>query len=240
MIKIKITDMLQDILKTKWEESYQRGENFIFYPKEEIVKFLNRFVRKRTGVDTFTDILDFKNTIRGLDYGCGIGRLTILMREFGIDAYGIDIASPALAVAKDLAVKLGSPELQDRFSHFDGGSIPFEDNFFDITISEGVLDSMSFELAKRNLKEIGRVTKQLAFVSLISGDTSEYHREFCEEKVVQTEHEIGTVQSYFNWSKIQELIAGTNFIIDWCNLVTEESVISHYKYGRYYVVLKKV
>lgn len=138
-----------DLFTHKWEESYNRGENFIFYPKDEIVKFLNRFVRKRTGVDTFTDILNFRNTVRGLDHGCGIGRLTILMREFGMDAYGIDIALPALAVAKDLAVKLGFPELQDRFSHFDGGSIPFEDNFFDIAISEGVLDSMSFELAKK-------------------------------------------------------------------------------------------
>lgn len=240
MINIKIADMLQDILKTKWEESYKRGENFIFYPKDEIVKFLNRFVRKKTGVDTFTNILDFSHTIRGLDYGCGIGRLTMLMREFGIDAYGIDIAPTALVVAKDLAVKLGFSELQDRFSHFDGGLIPFEDIFFDITISEGVLDSMSFGLAKRNLKEISRVTKQLAFISLISGDTSEYHREFCGEEVVQTEHETGTVQSYFSWSKIQELIAGTNFIIEWCNLITEESVISRYKYGRYYIVLKKL
>ncbi len=31
----------------QWEESYARQENFIFYPKEEYVKFLNRFVRKK-------------------------------------------------------------------------------------------------------------------------------------------------------------------------------------------------
>lgn len=30
-----------DSYKEKWDESYARYENFIFYPKEEVVKFLN-------------------------------------------------------------------------------------------------------------------------------------------------------------------------------------------------------
>ena len=33
--------------KKNWEASYSRGENFIYYPKEEIVKFLNRFIKKK-------------------------------------------------------------------------------------------------------------------------------------------------------------------------------------------------
>ena len=36
-----------DTKKEKWEESYGRGENFMYYPKEETVKFLNRFVKKK-------------------------------------------------------------------------------------------------------------------------------------------------------------------------------------------------
>lgn len=30
--------------------------------------------------------------LKGLDYGCGIGRQTLLLKEFGINAYGIDIS----------------------------------------------------------------------------------------------------------------------------------------------------
>jgi hypothetical protein len=30
----------------KWNESYDRGENNILYPQPEVVKFLNRFIRK--------------------------------------------------------------------------------------------------------------------------------------------------------------------------------------------------
>lgn len=228
------------VLKEKWDESYQRKENFIFYPKEETVKFLNRFVRKRIGVNTFKDILDFSNKIRGLDFGCGIGAQTILMHEFGIDAYGIDISEIAIKQAKELAIFKGCPKLSNNFSVYDGIKIPFDDNFFDIVISESVLDSMYFSMAKNLIKEIDRVCKNLFFVSLISGDDSFHFREYCGEEIVETEHEKGTVQSYFNFSKIKELISDVNFEIVWARLITEESIIDRYKYGRYYLVLRKV
>lgn len=81
---------MEEIFKNEWEESYKRHENFIFYPHDEVVKFLNRFVRKRIDIDEFIDILPMP--LKGLDFGCGIGRQTILMEEFGIEAYGIDIS----------------------------------------------------------------------------------------------------------------------------------------------------
>ena len=64
-----------DLKAVKWEESYGRLENYIFYHQAEVVKFLNRFVRKRTGVNTFKDILTSgSGKLRALDFGCGIGR----------------------------------------------------------------------------------------------------------------------------------------------------------------------
>ncbi len=223
----------------KWEESYNRYENFIFYPKEEYVKFLNRFVRKKIGIDKFVDILDFERGGRALDFGCGLGRLTILMKEFGLDAYGVDISRNAIANAKVLAKHLGYPDMEDRFVTIDGKKLAFPDDYFQITISEGVLDSMHYELAKINMKEIDRVTSELAFISLISGDDSEHYREYAGEEVVQAEHERGTIQSYFSMEKIRSLIGSTGFKIKWCRLVTEESVLDRYKGGRYYLVLEK-
>lgn len=231
--------MSQDILKEKWDGSYSRGENFIFGPKDESIKFLNRFVRKRTGVDTFRDILSFNETVRGLDYGCGVGGQTILMKSYGIDAYGVDISSVAIETARNFSVCSGYPDLVDRFQLVAGGDIPFTDSFFDITISEAVLDSMKFDIAKRVLSEIDRVTKSLVFISLISGDSLGHGKEFSGDEVVATEFEQGTIQSYYNWSKIQELIAGTRFSIKWCHLLREEGVVSPYRVGRYFLVLSK-
>src|SRR3989338_4367554 len=147
-----------DLFVDKWDESYTRGENFIFGPKEESIKFLNRFVRKRTGINTFRDIFDFSKTIRGLDYGCGVGGQMILMKMYGIDAYGIDISSVAIETARNFTVCSGYPDLADRFQLIEESkNIPFKDGFFDITICEGVLDSMKFDIAKRVLSEIDRV-----------------------------------------------------------------------------------
>lgn len=226
-------------LKLKeWNESYERKENFMFYPKEESVKFINRFVRKRIGTNEFIDILG-KSEIKGLDFGCGIGAQTILMHEFGIEAYGIDISNEAINKAKEIAIAKGYPDLAGRFLIYDGENIPFENDFFDICIAEGVLDSMYFDLAKKCLKEIERVVKKLVFISLISGDDHKHYREYCEDEIVEEQHERATVQSYYNFTKINKLIEGTSFKIIWCRLMQEIGVDHKYKYGRYHLVLKK-
>jgi len=230
-----------DIKKKYWEESYNRKENFIYYPYEQVVKFLNRFVRKKVGVKEYIDIIkpDGNRRLRGLDFGCGIGAQTRLMHDFGIEAYGIDISEVAIKEAKLISKWEGYEELIDRFIIYDGKHIPFEDNFFDICISEGVLDSMPFDLALHLIREIDRVTSKLAFISLISGDDSEHYREYDGEEEVKAEHEKGTIQSYFNYTKILKLVEGTNFNIKWCRLIQEIGVNHKYKYGRYYIVLEK-
>jgi len=230
---------MEKLKKKEWDESYKRHENFIFYPKEEVVKFLNRFVRKRIDVNKFIDIIDFSHGVKGLDFGCGIGRMTILMAEFGIEAYGIDISEVSIDKAKELCEYLGYPELKKRFKVFDGLHIPFPDNFFDLTISSGVLDSMPFEIAKLLIKEIERVTKKLIYIDLISGDNEEFFREFDGEIIVKNGIEKGTVQSYFNFTKILKLIENTKLNIKWCRLIIEEGVIDKFKYGRYHIVLEK-
>ena len=225
-----------ELYKSKWNESYNRNENHIFYPKEEVVKFLNRFVRKKMGNNVFQDVLKLneEGVIRGLDYGCGIGRMTMLMDEFNIDAYGVDISKSAIQKAKELF-----PSLSNNFTEVDGDVLPFEDSFFDISICESVIDSMYYDAAKKIIKELERVTDKLTFISFISGDNSEHHREYSAEEIVCKEHEKGTVQSYYNWLKINQLISLTNYKPIWAQLHTRESLLNQYKYGRYFIVLGK-
>ena len=35
-----------ELFKDEWETSYGRGENSIFYLQTEVVRFINRFIRK--------------------------------------------------------------------------------------------------------------------------------------------------------------------------------------------------
>lgn len=228
--------MSDDIRNKQWDNSYDRFENYIFYPKEEVVKFLNRFVRKKISENNFQDIIKTYDggVISGLDYGCGIGRMTMLMHEFNIDSYGLDISKSAIKKAKELF-----PVLKNKFTVIDSEAIPFEDSYFDISICESVIDSMHYDVAVRVIKELERVTEKLIFISFISGDDSEHYREYAGEEIVQTEHEKDTVQSWYNWTKINSLISNTSLKIKRARLVTEESLKERYKYGRFNVVLKK-
>ena len=231
-----------ELLKEQWNAAYTRGDNQMLYPKEETVKFLNRHVRKRTGPNTFRDVLPprpGRQQLHGLDFGCGIGRMTILMEEFGIRAWGVEISETSLDMAAELCDHFGHADLKERLLQVDGLNLPFAADFFDVGLCAGVLDSMHFDVALQTVQELDRVIDRVLYVDLISGDNDRFQREFDGEEIVSAEVEHGTVQSYFNWSKIQRLFVDTRFQIKTCRLMTEESVTDRFRYGRYHVVLRK-
>lgn len=233
---------MTQLMTDAWDAAYTRGDNQMLYPKEEVVKFLNRCVRKRISPQETRDILQPRpgaSQLSALDFGCGIGRLTVLLEEFGIEAHGVDISPVSLDMARQLASDSGYPELLDRLHCVDGFELPFETGAFDVGIAAGVLDSMRFDVAQVAIKELDRVVSRCLYVDLISGDNDRFHREFAEEEVVDAEVERGTVQSYFNFEKIRALFAPTSFKIDQCRLVTEQSCTDHFRYARYHVYLTK-
>lgn len=231
-----------DLQRLAWEKSYARCENFMFYPKEETVKFLNRHVRKRTGIDTFRDVLQPHEgrRLRGLDFGCGIGRNVVLFEEFGIEGHGVDISAASLHVARKLAEASGFSGARARLHQVDGiQTLPYDEGYFDFATACGVLDSMPFVAARRAMRELDRIVRSLVFVDLISGDSSTHHAEYAGEETVATAHEEGTIQSYFNYTRIQELLSGTGFSIRTARLMTEQSLIDRFRYSRYHLVLER-
>ena len=41
--------------KSEWDKSYQKRDNFVFYPHEEVIRFVSKFIRKRVGLNEFLD-----------------------------------------------------------------------------------------------------------------------------------------------------------------------------------------
>lgn len=163
------------------------------------------------------------------------------MDEFGIQSYGIDIAKHAIDNARVLSKKFGA---KVDFRIYDGKTIPFDNNFFDFTISYGVLDSIPFQLAIKLIKEIERVSKKYFFITLIGEDSTSDFRNiknntFTGEIEVQEEHENGTIQSFFDEDKIQNLIKETKFKIKWGEKITNINIVDNKCYSRYYIVLEK-
>ncbi len=229
---------MSDSKASEWDASYLRAENYIFYPHENLVKFVNRHVRKRLGVDTFRDHIKPRagQVLTALDFGCGIGAGVLFLHEFGIKACGVDISPVCIEVARQYARSKGM-EIEDCFRVIvPNEKLPFEDRRFDFFVSCGVLDSMPFAAARQNICELARVTSQCGYVSLVAGD----YRGFFGEEEVPTQHECNTIQSYFNYAKCEDLIAGTDFAIASCELVSSETWgVAGSRIGRYHLVLQK-
>lgn len=230
----------KDFFRKEWEASYKRGENNIRYPQTEVVKFINRFVAKKIDANTTDEIMKRSDDspLRCLDFACGIGVHSILCEEFGISATGVDISKTAISKAKSNAEERGFEALSKRFSIVDQDdpSLNFVDDSFDFAIAESCLDSMYFEHAQNYFKELIRVTKAKIYFSVIG--VNEKYSPVVGDTLVQTAHEYNTIQSFYNYNQIVELIGGHEDCIDYCMESTERTLLPENSVGtRFYVVV---
>ena len=227
--------------KAEWDRSYENRDNFVFYPHEEVIRFVSKFICKRIGLEEFRETGPGSAQGRLLDLGCGIGRHVIYCHEMGLDAYGVDLSDAAIKVAGKWAEQKMVPDPEERIRQGDVRHLPWKDGYFRYAISHGVLDSMPFESARAACIELARVMGGggLFYCDLISGDDSRHAREFSGEETVKTSHEQGTIQLYFNLSKIQSLFAGV-FEIEECNLIRRENVLFGGYSSRYHLILRRI
>ena len=219
----------------QWESSYKNQDNFMFYPDDEVIRFVSKYIRKKIGPSEFVDLSQTATTDRILDLGCGIGRHVIFLSEMGLDGYGIDLSKTAVQTAVKRA-----PHLGKKIIHGDAIRLPWDDKYFQFAISHGTLDSMTFPMAQNVCLELSRVMVPggLYYCDLISGDDSFHAREYHGEETVNTRHEQGTIQSYFNIEKINKMI-GDLFFIEECLLIKKYNIFSGDFLARYHVVFRK-
>ena len=92
-----------------------------------------------------------------LDYGCGNGTLVELLRAAGYDAYGVDIRWPGAAHHPDLeAADLGRQGVLRYYE--EGGPLPFDDDMFDVVISDMVFEHVV--PLEASVREIERVLRR--------------------------------------------------------------------------------
>ena len=222
----------------RWFESYERCENFLFYPHEEVVKFVSRWIQKRVGLHEWRDVRPKAAGNRVLDVGCGIGQHLVYFTQERFDAYGVDLAPNAVKFARNWLESIGVEDAERRVLQGSAQCLPFPSEHFDVAISRGVLDSMSRELAQEAVKEIFRILRPGGYLycDLISasaeGDPTEVGEVF-----VDSAHEFGTVQSYF------DVDAARNLLSEFEELdLFQIEHISHKRtsrHGRFYIVAQK-
>ena len=226
-----------DAKKKEWNTSYQNKDNFVFYPHEEVIRFVSKYIKKRTG---FSDFELIGEAGKCLDLGCGIGRHLIYLDEMEMEPFGIDLSDYAINYAKEWFRDVNKEYLIDHLTVGPVVALPYANGYFDFVISHGVLDSMEFKIAIAAVQEVNRVLKDdgLFYFDVVSGNDYEHYREYAGEELVKGDHERNTVQSYFNYEKIKNLI-GDAFEIEECVLIQRESVVRRAKNSRYHVTVKK-
>jgi|TARA_B100001093_G_scaffold520294_1_gene614405 ubiquinone/menaquinone biosynthesis C-methylase UbiE len=225
--------------KNNWNKSYENKDNFVFYPNEEIIRFISKYIRKKTGLDSFINI-DKKNP-KILDFGCGIGRHVKFLDDYKLDAYGFDLSEEAIYYAHQYFKKLNLDHLQKKIIVSDITNLPYESKYFNYMLSHGVLDSMSYEIAKKGIKELHRVmdSKGIIFFDLISTLDTSFKKGNNMDQLVENDHENGTIQSYYNLNKINNLLNDKFTIIE----LYENSRIDHINnslLNRFNVVAQKI
>lgn len=90
-----------------------------------------------------------------LDYGCGAGTVVRLLREAGFDAYGVDIRWPGADYGDLEAEPLGNQGILRYYE--EGGQLPFDDNTFDVIVSDQVFEHVV--PLEQSVAELERVVK---------------------------------------------------------------------------------
>ena len=224
--------------RKEWNASYERGENNILYPQNQVIRFINRHVVKRKSFLDFENILGISDRkIKCLDFACGIGTHTIFCEEFNIECYCLDISEKSIEIARENANKMGLINVANRFSVIENDDqiIEFNDDFFDISIAESCLDSMPFFVAKKYFLELKRVTRFKIYFSCISSRISGKE---AGDEVVTSQHENGTIQGYFDLNRILNLTSSRveNFS-EFTEVININSANNEVLNSRFYCVL---
>lgn len=228
-----------DLRESAWNQSYERRENFLFWPHEDVIRFFAARIAKRTGLHDVMAVHGLDRPPRVLDLGCGVGRHVIFAHDMGCDAYGIDLSQSATKIAKNWASESGADP-----SHIVVGSadkMPYDNGFFDFVISHGVLDSMPFEIARHVVVETHRVLSSQGrfYCDLISGDDSRFAAPFSGEIVVDATHEQNTIQSFFDEVKLRRLFEGLFAVISLIHKRAERIVERRHS-ARWHVELRPI
>jgi ubiquinone/menaquinone biosynthesis C-methylase UbiE len=122
----------------------------------------------------------FSENDKILDFGCGSGRLSKWLINFGVDKIvGIDITNEMIEEAK----KNCSSFQNVNFLPYDGQTIPFPDGYFTKIFSIGVLSLVLDDNAFQNtIKEINRVLKKNGLFFFIENiSSSGVFEKYCGE-----------------------------------------------------------
>ena len=117
-----------------------------------------------------------QRTLRGLDVGCGTGRLLAFLHDAwpGLRLVGLDLSAPYLAEARRIAGRTARVKLMEGAAE----ALPFADSSLDLVTSSFLLHELPKKIRAQVLGEMARVLKPSGLLviveSLQKGDRPEW------------------------------------------------------------------
>lgn len=231
--------------RNAWEDSYRRGENHVFFPCDEVIRFVARYLRRRVDQDTVRDVNTSASgePLRMLDLGCGMGRNLVFGESMGVAMFGIELSQVAVDKARAWLKKSGVKNPEERVFQGDVRELPFPNGFFDHALSDSALDSMPFTVAQEAVRKTALALKPnglfyLNLIAKVAVTSGVAQGPAVDEEVVSTNHEKDTIQSYFDREKIHTLLDPSFTIIN-CEMHRIEDEFGGTIRGRWHITCRK-
>ena len=189
------------IYRNKWERSYSNNVNSLYYPDENLIRFVNKYIEKRVRHKIKKKNYSF------LDIGCGAGRNIAYLVENGFTVTGVDISKIAIRQAKKILNFKRIPKKNYKLINVSSSQFFLKNSCFDSIISCATLDSMPSNEIEMTIKNIKKMLKKkgLLYVDLMSTKQKRKGKFLNKyDQVVKEKHERGTIQSYWNIKRIKE------------------------------------
>jgi ubiquinone/menaquinone biosynthesis C-methylase UbiE len=117
---------MKNLTDSKWDLFYKEGNRNLRFPDEDIIRlFCGPYIKS------------LPKSGKLLDHGFGSGNNIVFFASLGYKCAGIEVSLEAIKTAKGLLSTLGFSDVDLKL--FDGQSIPFSDEEFDIIVSWNAL-----------------------------------------------------------------------------------------------------
>lgn len=182
--------MQKNNLESAWNTSYEKGDNNLIFPSEEIVRCLYKNVFPHNDFNSV-------NKISVLDFGCGAGRNSQIF-DNNYDVFGYDLSSVAISVARKRYPKC----------KFFSNKSELISNKYHIVLADSCLDSMPWEDAIISIAEIYSALYSNGFfvLSLLEKDSKQSSYNGSSDILIKDNFEKDTIQTYFDWVRAERLL----------------------------------
>ena len=151
-----------DIERAKWDAHAHAGATLeSITPPPPGEDFASRAARD----SLLPGVAEFLGDLRGkrvIEYGCGLGALTVLLARSGAEVTAFDISEGSIEVARERA-RMTGVEGDITFAVAAGEALPFDDASFDIAFGKAVLHHLDPATGAKELARILRPGGRAAF-----------------------------------------------------------------------------